>query len=63
MNSEEARDLVEEIQKDCPGCGPLEYCWEGENCVIHIPSKTSVTPLLVTSREEYEKLRREGALE
>lgn len=62
MNLNEAQDLVEEIRKDCPHCGPIEYCWKGEDCVVHIASRQSVTPLVVTSREEYERLKRERAI-
>ncbi|UCD57015.1 MAG: hypothetical protein JSV16_14560 [Candidatus Hydrogenedentota bacterium] len=62
MNEHEAQKLIEEIQRDCPQCGPVEYCWKGKDCVIHIAKRGVVTPLLVTSREDYEKLKREGAI-
>ena len=62
MNENEAQKLIEEIQRDCPECELAEYCWKGKDCVIHIAKRGLVTPLLVTSREECEKLKREGAL-
>jgi len=63
VNQNEAQELIEQIQKECPHCGPAAYCWEGEECVIHIAKRDVVTPLLVTSREDFERLKREGALE
>ncbi|GAB4348292.1 MAG: hypothetical protein Kow0099_30800 [Candidatus Abyssubacteria bacterium] len=62
MNENEARKLIEEIKRDCPDCGPREYCWKGDDCVIHIAKRGIVTPLLVTSREEYKKIKRKGTL-
>jgi hypothetical protein len=62
MNWNETQELIEEIRRDCPHCTPVQYCWKGENCVIHIGKSDIVTPLLVTSREDYERLKRDGAI-